>query len=481
MENKALILLELRKLWGINALRYGRDRKCFRFLTLAGPLLLNILLACYLGGICYGLLRLGVAPGRIQTLVLFAVFAMMLMIGFFRTGPQLFSDANFDILISMPVTPKQIVSARWLRLYLENLPLSVLSAAACLTVLGREGEAGLYGSVLLLTSALFLPLMPIAVSGLLSIVTERLTAGRRGRVIFSAVLTVAELLAVGAALNLVPIEAMRLSDHLICWGLSLILTAVMTEAAAKAFLPILTGRKPGLPHKAAKETEWHRETLHRCLVRREWKQYLSHSTYVSNTVVGPILAVVVSAVLLFTDLSSLGLPLDLEPVLPFLPAMILAMMNPTACAISIEGKQWWILKTMPLRTRDIVLAKLRVGVTLPLLSAVLSSALLLVRNHQSAAQILTCLLVPASAALFSAVWGLTANFYFPNFHWEDEVEVVKQGAASFVGGVIPFLLLLACGGLSTALPSWGGPATACSLLALSGVLLQMLKKQKLPD
>lgn len=481
MKNKSLILLELRKLWGINALRHSKDRKGYRIMACVEPLLLSAVLAFYLGGLCYGLLQLGMTSDLIQTFILFVISSMMLMLGFFRTGAQLFSGANFDILISMPVEPIQIISARWLRLYLEELPMAVLSLIVSQIVLVRVTEMDLWSCILPLVSALFLPLIPIAISGFLSTFTERLAAGKRCHVVLSATLSIGELLFIGAVLNLVPIFAMELSDHLIYWGLSLILTSLVTRVAANAYFPILTSRKAGLAHKQVEVDELQKENLHRSLVRREWKQYLSHGTYVSNTVVGPIMAVVVSAGMLFTDLSQLRLPVNLDPMLPFLPAMILAMMNPAACSISIEGKHWWILKAMPLSTRDIVWSKIRVGITLPLLSAIIASGLLIVRNHQSATQILTCLLLPTSATLFSAVWGLTANFRFPNFYWEDDVEVVKQGAASFVGGMVPCLLVLACGGLAILLPDWGGLVVACMLLVISVFLLQVLYKQKLPD
>ena len=460
MANKALILLELRKLWGVNALLHGSGRTGYRITVTAAPPVLSALLAGYLGCVCYGLLQLGMEAGQVQTLLLAAVSAMLLMIGMFRTGPQLFSGSHSEMLLAMPVLPKQILSARWLRLYLEDLLLAALPVPAAVAVLGAAAPmpAGFWGLPLL--SVPVLPLMPLAVSGLCSILTERVTAGKRHRVLLSALLTAAEFVLLGAVLKLVPPAPMELGDYVLYGIVSIVLTCVLSGAAAGAWPAILSGRTPAAAHRQADVAGLRSEALHRALVRREWKQYWSHGTYVTNTILGPILAAAVSAGLLVTDLTALGLPARLEPLVPVLPAVLLSMMNPTACSVSIEGKHWWILRTMPLRTRDVVRAKLWAGAALPLVSAGLSGVLLVLRSHTSAAGILTSLMLPASAVLFSAVWGLSVNFRFPNFHWEDEVEVVKQGISPVLGGFVPSLLVLACGAPVALFPDWGGPAVS---------------------
>jgi len=40
------------------------------------------------------------------------------------------------------------------------------------------------------------------------------------------------------------------------------------------------------------------------------------------------------------------------------------------------------------------------------------------------------------------VFGQTINLKMPIFDWENEVYVVKQSASAFVGGIVPFLVMI---------------------------------------
>lgn len=47
-----------------------------------------------------------------------------------------------------------------------------------------------------------------------------------------------------------------------------------------------------------------------------------------------------------------------------------------------------------------------------------------------------------TAILFSYVFGQTVNLKLAVFDWENEVTVVKQSASAFVGGIVPFWVML---------------------------------------
>lgn len=49
------------------------------------------------------------------------------------------------------------------------------------------------------------------------------------------------------------------------------------------------------------------------------------------------------------------------------------------------------------------------------------------------------IVIPAVYLVFAAVWGQTANLLYPNFTWENEMYVIKQGMSvivSMLGGVL---------------------------------------------
>ena len=44
--------------------------------------------------------------------------------------------------------------------------------------------------------------------------------------------------------------------------------------------------------------------------------------------------------------------------------------------------------------------------------------------------------------LFSLVFGQTVNLKMAVFDWENEVSIVKQSASAFVGGIVPFFVMM---------------------------------------
>ena len=61
--------------------------------------------------------------------------------------------------------------------------------------------------------------------------------------------------------------------------------------------------------------------------------------------------------------------------------------------------------------------------------------------------------VPLVTMLFSFVFGQFVNLKLPVFEWENEVSIVKQSASAFVGGIVPFFILMPATMVSMALPT----------------------------
>ena len=50
--------------------------------------------------------------------------------------------------------------------------------------------------------------------------------------------------------------------------------------------------------------------------------------------------------------------------------------------------------------------------------------------------------VPLITMFFSFVFGQFVNLKLAVFDWENEVSIVKQSASAFVGGIVPFFVLM---------------------------------------
>ena len=190
-------------------------------------------------------------------------------------------------------------------------------------------------------------------------------------------------------------------------------------------------------------------------MERELRHYFSSTIYATNTLLGEILMLILAIAVLVTGLETvetmLGLPGVVSRILPLLVGFLPAMMPLTACSISMEGKQWWMLQTLPVTEKDVIRSKVVTKLLVSFPFYLVSEVLLFIAIRPADVDALCLLAVPAVYIIFGARAGLAINSKFPLFDWENEVRVVKQSAsamltmlASMVSALVPIAVLLAC-------------------------------------
>jgi ABC-2 type transport system permease protein len=175
------------------------------------------------------------------------------------------------------------------------------------------------------------------------------------------------------------------------------------------------------------------------LVKREFKRYFASTVYLSNTIMGPILAVAMAVSLFFIDLENavvmLPVEIDVIGILPLAVGTIFCIMNTTSTSVSMEGKEWWLIKSLPLTSKQILDAKLLMNIILFAPFYVVAVVISIIALRPSGLEIIWMVISPAVLILFSCVWGLFINLKVPVFNWENETSVVKQSVSALVGGI----------------------------------------------
>lgn len=149
-------------------------------------------------------------------------------------------------------------------------------------------------------------------------------------------------------------------------------------------------------------------------------------------------------------------------------------MTTTACSISMEGKNWWMMQTLPVQAGDVMQGKLLLNLTVAAPFYVAAEVCSWIALKPGLVPGILMLLVPAAYILFTAVAGLSVNLLFPVFNWESETRVVKQSAsvmaAMMVGMIsvaVPVICLFA---LKNTAPEIIMGINAAVLLILTGIL-----------
>ncbi len=483
-ELRSLLFLELRSLYGINSFLHTKDPKAknrYRMLTVAWIILI-ITVFSYVGGLVYGLCTLGleqVVPAYLVVLASLLIIAF----GIFTAGSRIFGQKGYDLLASMPIKPGLLVISRFLSLYAEDLILTLVVLVPGTAVYGlcQKPDLGFYLAALL--GALLIPGIPLVISVLLGSLVTAISSRMKQKSLAQTVLMVALVIGVllgsfqigSAAENLTPEAFSQLAQTIgsllgqvyppALWlanamagdplGLGLfflvsLAAVVLTVWVVSRNFHSILGRLQSFPagHNY-KLGALESRSLLKALYLREARRYFSSSIYVTNTIIGPVLGTVMALSLWALGLDSLtaSLPanVDVPGLLPFVFAGVFCIMTTTCTSISLEGKQFWVVKSLPIPTKALLDSKILLNLSILLPCYLLSLAALAIATRPDFLQLLGLMFIPASIMLFSVVFGITVNLKFHSFHWEKEETVVKQSLPAALGGFAGFFLSAALG------------------------------------
>lgn len=244
---------------------------------------------------------------------------------------------------------------------------------------------------------------------------------------------------------------------LIFCGVTMVLFGLCFFVLAKTFTRIVT-KTHGVEKKRGKVTI-KSAPLHTALLKREWKRFSSSATYMLNCGLGIVMVLALDVLALYkreilTDY--LGQISAIFPMLTeYLPmlvvvgvGMICGMNVVSAPSVSLEGKNLWILRSLPVSGREILSAKLKLHLLLNLPAAVVSVFLLGWCLELSIMSILMAAAYSVSLVWTTGAFGLMLGLLRPNFTWTTEAMPIKQSMnvliSMLVGWILPILTAAAC-------------------------------------
>ncbi len=513
-------------LFGGNEFRHTKDKKRrSRWIAMAATVcFLVVVLIFYVAALCVGLTVLGMAnliPEYLFTITSLVIFFFTML----KAGSVIFQKKGYDILMSLPVSAADITISRFLTMYVSNLLISALVMLPGIVIYGIASRPPLLSYLFAVLGTVLLPLLPITLATVFGAGVTAISSRMRHKSIVSALLTIViaiGLIAVssvfgGSVENFTEKMLQNFAEtvssqlrHLyypaawfgnaVVQGSALAFFLLLAVSAAvfavtiflvqHYFRQICTALFSTSAKNDYKAEHLRASSVTAAMFRREMKHYFSSSIYVSNTLIGYILMAAASVALAVIGPERLFHLLDgngdmdfaklIPRILPFFLSLLATIMPTTACSISMEGKHWWILETLPVKSCDVWNGKILVNLTLVGPAYLLSVICCLLAVKPTLPEAIWMILIPALYILFSSVAGITVNIALPLMDWDNEVRVVKQSASvavtmlvDFISIAIPVILLLA---LPLSYHIIAG--IWCAVLAASTALLYRLNGKK---
>jgi ABC-2 type transport system permease protein len=433
-------------------------------------------------------------------LMMVATSLITLLTTIYKVKGTLFGFKDYDMIMSLPVRTGEIAASRLLLLYLVNLLFTLIIMIPAGIAYGILVKASISFYILHMLTVFFIPLIPMiiatAIGTIIMLVSLKFKYSNSIHLILTVILISGiailsfqaenspQLIGeVSAAVTkqvegLYPLAA--LYKRAVCGGeaVSLFLFVSMSVLAFLLFAIIIGWRFKKIntcllatvtngKYKLSILTQ---STPIKALYRKELKRYLSSNLYVLNTAVGIVMLTIGAVVALFAGEGKIAQMLEIPEMADILGALApvfvsgcVATCYITACSISLEGKNLWILKKAPISPMSIFSSKIAVSLTITVPAVILDGILIAIGFRLSIGETILVLLMPACYAVFIAVAGLIINLHLPNFNWTTEVSAIKQSGAALTATFFGLFAAIIPGAAVVLLGSFVSPLIINSL------------------
>ena len=211
------------------------------------------------------------------------------------------------------------------------------------------------------------------------------------------------------------------------------LFAIVWVLISRSFLKIATSS--GKTEKRIyKEKAMKPKSISGALLEKEFRRFTSSPVYMLNCGLGILLLPITGTVLLWkggTIISMLnqvfGEKASCTPLILCAIICVLASMNDMAApSVSLEGKTFWLMQSLPVTPWQVLRAKLRVQLLLTGVPVLVCFVCLLFICPYSPLEMLSTVLVLFSYVLFSALFDLFIGLLTANMTWTNEMTPIKQ-------------------------------------------------------
>ena len=425
----------------------------------------------------------GVATTTILSIYTLITTIIILTEGIYKSSDLLFKPRDNDALLAMPIKKSTIVLARIIKFYIFEMLYCLIFLLPAIIAFCLNTEVSATYFLLAITMLVLLPVIPIAISCIAGLVISALSARFKHKSLLQVILSFAFLLAIAIIILVMNSTSgfssesiAMLSDKIVqyyypastfvnlatsfdIWqyllfiAINLVVLLVTVFIISRFYYQIVNHLSiTKQSHKTGTKYHYVKHDQVFAIVKKELDRYFSTPVLLMNTALGLVLFMVAVGALCFKfdDIASAimtsidNFPLTLDEMRSFLPSVSFALVAfaslmtfITATMISLEGKAFNLLKTMPISGKKVIMSKVLAALLLIVPITALGSIILSIRFQFNLMDSILVLIATIVLALVTELIGILINLKYTRFDAESDAVVVKQSAsvmvATFVG------------------------------------------------
>ena len=458
-----------------NIYRHTKDKKKKRKIMAGrfGTALLYLMLMAYCIVMCMGYGAYGIIDSApVMCALLISLLAFLFTV--FKTNGYLFNFREYDMLMALPFEAGTVAASKFLYMYIKSLPWYLSISAAMMIGYGVYARPTVLVYPIWLILSFFLPVIPMLFAAFLGFLIARISAGFRKTNIIQTVLTMvfvvfcfslrfiieslfrddkvqqtleqtAEVTGNAAKVYLPAawfsnaVTGPDVLSMLLLAGVSALLFALLFRLVGRSYRSINSALKSHAAARNYRMTAQKKRSVLAAIAFKEYRRMTGSTVYMTNVALGEILAVLVSLLMLFVGFDRIialvthDAPIDasiLQPAIPFIVYFFIGMMASTACSPSLEGKNYWIVQSLPIEKKTLWQGKMLFNMLLTVPFMAFSTLCMCLSARTPVPDTLLYLILGFALCAFSTAWGCVCGVRYMRLDWENEVEVIKQGTAA---------------------------------------------------
>ncbi|MGG7097639.1 hypothetical protein [Clostridium sardiniense] len=401
----------------------------------------------------------------------------------YKAPGLIFGIKDYDMLISLPIKPWIILSVKLINLILVNYAFMAISLIPALVAYFINTKVTFIMILNAVIMYLFIPLIPIAIASIFGFIFTYISSKVRRKNIFSiisAFIVVPGILLLSSNMESIisyitknatnvnellnkiypPVKYyidgivnMNFAGVLKFSAISVGIFILFVILLNKVFVKINSNLLESYKKNNFKMKELKEYGVVRTLFNKEVIRYISKPIVILNTSIGMFLYLIMAIGILFVGDGFIGMIFEINTTKELIPLVLIvttslfvALSNTTSSSISLEGENFWILKSLPIETIDIFKSKIYLNLAIIIVPILIGTPILILALNLTIMESIWLFVIPILVSFYISQMGLIVNLIFPMMIWTSEVVVVKRS--------ISVIIAILIGGLSIATPSF---------------------------
>lgn len=405
------------------------------------------------------------------------IICMMMTLG--QSYSTLFQSKDYELLATLPISKKTIVTSKLCSLLLVNYIYFNLPFVTSVIMYSIFTDFQFYYIIIALLGVTLGPLLAVTICSACAFLLGRLLSGFKYKNLLTSIASVAFIILVfvfsfsvssmdpnmpdeeffkiaAEAIQNAFSKAYFVSTFLVkgfggdllnvLWFVlvSLAPFAFFAYLMAKNYVRINENQATAYKNKNFKLEKQKHGSQFKALLKKEAKVFFSTSTYFMNVIVSPLLTCVMIVAMSF---SFEELLLEGDEFLDFMPLVftilllfVMGMVTSSSSSISMEGKQFWLIKCAPVSPKTVLLVKSLLNVFICIPFILVDIVLLIVFMDMTVIDSVVIALTLLFANFAYSFIGTWINLINYKLDWDNPAQVVKSGANTLIGMLSSFLM-----------------------------------------